>query len=329
MVALFRTNQSFVNLLLYGYALLLQLPVFLLDYPAAGGEPVSYYGNLLYQWVSGYPILASVLPPLLVATAGVLANTIASRYRLSRRATQLPGMAVVLLWSVSPAFRTFDLRQVTFILLFAFLGALARTYRRKGEEVSRFNAGFWLGLATLLVPTHLLYLPVAVIGIGIYRTATPRNVLQLIGGMVVVYLLAAAGAFWRGDLANFAAGQTPALGAPYFLPAGRYALVGAGLVLVPLAAVLLVKRRENLLSIEGRKNVLFCFWLLLFSLPVGLLGWRTALSDAQAIVPALGMLWGLWFGRRRESRAEFVHLLMVAAASLLTVLHGLHGPVVT
>jgi hypothetical protein len=325
MVALFRTNQSFVNLLLFGYALILQLPVFLLDYPVAEPSVASYYGRALTEWVGRSPLLSTLLPPLLAATAGVVANWIARRHRLSRSVTQLPGMALVVLWALSPAFRTFHPHQLNFVLILLLLASLARTYQRKSEEVSRFNAGLWLAAASLLVPSCLLLFPLAIVGIGIYRTANLRSIFQLVGGMGVVYFLAGANAFWWGEWESFWYGLVAGFGGGRFVAGTPFVTIGTALLVLPLLTVLFGSRRSRaLLSIEGAKNVLFFFWLLLFTLSVALLTPLTTLGDAQVVVPPLGLLWGLWLSRLPVAQAEFVHLLCFTAATVLAVLHGMN-----
>ena len=68
MLSLFRTSQSYASLFLFGYALLLQLPVFLFDL-SVGTNDYTYYGSWLMDGVGRSYWLATLAPPVLVALA--------------------------------------------------------------------------------------------------------------------------------------------------------------------------------------------------------------------------------------------------------------------
>ncbi|MCP9234368.1 hypothetical protein [Lewinella sp. JB7] len=318
-LSLFRTNQSYASLLLFGYALVLQLPVFLLGQAESEGERDTYYGGLVREAVGTSGWVSVLIPALLIAVAGIVANNYADRFRVSRKVTQFPGVFVVLLWALSPAFHAFDPLQFNHLFLLLAIGALGSTYKGKATEVARFNAGFWLGLASLLHPSYLIFIPAFVVGIGIFGTAKLRTVFQLIVGVLIAYFLAGTCAYLLDDLQSFYATQLAGLRFGEFEPAGRYALVGAGLLALPLLIVVLGGNRARLmLNIEGSKNVSFLYWVLLFALPVATCAVVLRVADAQVVVPPLGLLLGLWFTRQPRARAEFYHLLLFAAALVLT-----------
>ena len=322
MLSLFRTNQVYASLLLYGYAVLLQLPLFFLPAAEPAGEGMAtYYGDLLLGAVGDNRWLQLLLPPLLVATAGMLINAICIRYRFARTDTQFPGMALVLVWGLCPAFHRLDPLLLTHLLLVLAIGALSATYKGKSVEVARFNAGWWLGCASLLGPTYLLLLPCFVVGISIFRTAHLRSILQLLGGVAITYFLAATYAYLQDDLARWYELQAAGFGLPDLQPAALFSLLGGGLLVVLLLIVLVTGERGRLLlNIEGNKNVSFVYWLLLFAPLVVVTMAEVALADAQVLVVPLGVLFGLWLVRQDSARAEFYHLLLfVAALTLLVV----------
>ena len=78
---------------------------------------------------------------------------------------------------------------------------------------------------------------------------------------------------------------------------------------------------SSLLNIEGTKSLAVLYWILLITLPVAWLGAETSMADLQLLVPPLGILLGLWFVRRTPARAEFYHLILLAAAFALCTLH--------
>ena len=325
MLALFRTNQSFASLLLFGYALVLQLLVFLLGGGVSADEDLGYHGIWLRDAVAGSGFLTALLPPLLAAFAGIIANNICDRYRISRTVTQFPGLFIVLAWGLVPSFHYFDPQQVNQICVLLALGGLGSTYKSLTPAVARFNAGFWLGVAALLEPSYLLLVPGFLLGISIFRTADLRSMSQLLGGILVVYFLAAVYAYWQGNLPAFHDHDLAAFGFWSPAAAGPYDLAGLGLLLALTLVVLTVGGATRvLLSIEGSKNLSFVYWVLLFALPVALFGAQLRIVDAQVMVAPLGLLLGLWFVDQAEAKAEVYHLLLFAAALTLTVL-GLLG----
>ena len=320
MLSLFRTNQAYASLLLFAYALLLQLPVFIWgEVPAAEPSP-AYFGNVLIALVGTGWWLAPVLPPVLLAITGIVANNVADRYRVARTVTQFPGLFVVLLWALCPAFHAFSPLQFALVFLVLAIGALGGTYKGQHGEVARFNSGWWLGLASLLHPAYLIFVPGFVVGISIFQTANLRSISQLATGVVLPYFLGATYAYVSGDLDLFYQGQLAGFGLGGAVPTTLYALLGAALLLIPLVIVLFSGGGARvLLSIEGAKNVSFLYWVLFFTLPVAAFTAGPVLADAQVLVVPLGMLLGLWIGRQEERRAEFYHLLLFAAAMTLLV----------
>ena len=320
MLSFFRTNQSYASLFLFGYALLLQLPVFFFELPVLTEEP-TYCGGLLLRGVSGNYWLATLLPPLLIALTGIVANSICSRYRFARTVTQFPGLGVVLVWGLCPAFHFFHPLLLTHLFLLLSIGALSSTYKGKSMEVARFNAGWWLGLASLLAPTYLLFIPCFIVGISIFRTADLRAIGQLVGGIVIAYFLAGTYAYLAGDFLVWYQQQVGRFGWLDFQSAGWYVLGGVALLSLPLLIVLVTSERGRvLLNIEGSKNLSFVYWVLLFTPLVVACMAGLGAADAQVLVVPLGMLFGLWLVRQDAARAEFYHLLLFAAALTLLVM---------
>lgn len=319
---LFRTNQAYASLLLFFYALALQTPAFFFPVAEVPTTDLTYFGGWLTEAVMGNRWAALLTPPLLVALAGILANQYADRYRLSRTVSQFPGLLLVLLWGLCPAFHAFSPHQLCFSFLLLAAGNLGSTYKGQSPEVARFNAGFWLGAASLLEPTYLLFVPACIVGISIFRTADLRTITQLLVGVAIAYFLAVTYAYFQGDLYAFYLGQLAGFGWLQVLTgADNYALIGAALLALPLLVVLATATRSRiLLTIEGAKNVSFVYWLLLFTPLVGGVAGAMHVADAQLLAPVLGILTGLWLVRQPDAQAEFYHLLFfVAALTLYTV----------
>lgn len=324
MLSLFRTNQSYASLLLFVYALVLQLPLLLLGAEA----PVltvneGYFGLALTEWMTTQRVLSLVLPALLIGVVGLTANRLTDRFHHSRTITQFPGLLVVLTWGLSPAFRYFDVVQLNHLLLLFALFAVGGLYRTDKPQIALFNAGCWLGLASMFRPAYLLYIPGLLIAVGILRTIGPRSILQFVVGILVIYFLTGVYAFWVGDIFNFWVAQARSFGLGEPVAGGYYAKLGIYLLGFVLLVVLLRSEFiKSLLNIQGSKNISVLYWLLLFSLPVACLGGAISIADAQVAVLPLGILLGLLFVRLPAARAEVYHLLLFSAATALSVLYA-------
>ncbi|THH37881.1 hypothetical protein [Neolewinella litorea] len=319
MLSLFRTNQSFASLLLFGYALLLQAPVLVFGVPEADFEGGTYFDTLIRELVAGNWWLTVLLPPVMLAVAGMVANSICDRYRFARTTTQFPGLVLVLLWAVVPSFHAFDPTDLCHAFLLLAMGSLGSTYKSHSPDVARFNAGWWLGLAALLEPVYLVFVPAFVVGISIFRTANLRTITQLLVGVCVAFFLGGTVAYLDGAGAAFVTGQLAGFGFANFAALHWLDLIGFGILALGLLVALSSGSPSRaLLSIEGAKNNAFVYWVLLFTPLVALLDSVVDAGSAQVVLPPLGILLGLWLARRTEARAEFFHLLVFAAALTLT-----------
>lgn len=324
MLKLFRTNQSSASLLLFLYALLLQLPLFWqtggVEAADAGGG--TYVGRWLGDLAAGSRLGSLGVPPLLIALVGLLANAYCDRQRLSRIPTQLPGMAVVLLWAVVPVFHVFDPQQLGLLLLLLATRAMGSTYKSNSTEVARFDVGFLLGVASLLQPTYLIFVPAFVVGISIFQSASPRKIFQLVTGVAIAYFLFGSYAYLRGDVAEFYLGQLAGFGYGKVEVTDPPNLIG--LVALIVALLVMVARGGKgraLLTIAGAKNVAFQYWLLFFTLPVALLTPVLEARDAQVMVLPLGITTGLWLARQPYAAAGVYHLLYFMGALTLSAVY--------
>lgn len=321
MLSLFRTNLSFAGFLLFGYALLLQLPALLLGPPPPPPDAATHYGDLLTGWAAGQPFLSALLPAVLLAVAGMLANGLCARNRFAQTTTQFPGLLLILVWGLVPSFHAFSAMQFGHLLLLLATGALGSTYKSQNAPVARFNAGWWLGVASLLVPAYLFFLLPFIVGVSILGTINLRTVSQLLTGCLLAYFLGGTAAFVGGAWTAFLTGQLTGFGLSAFAGLTVYDGVGLAALLLCIFVVLMAAAGpRTLLSIEGSKNNAFVYWILLFTPLVALTMEVTSAAAAQVAVPPLGILLGLWLARQPDRRAEFYHLLAFALAILLLFL---------
>lgn len=318
MLALFRTNQASAGLLLFFYALLLQLPAWfaapaLVREATGGGLGGAWLMSRLGQ--GGW--LTFLLPVVFVTLQGIAANVLVTRYRMSRKVTQFPGLFVVLCWALVPAFRSFHPVQVAGFLLLLALLSLGRVYKKDQAAVPLFNAGAWVGLATLFCPAFLLLLPAFIIGIGKLRRSDFRSIFQLLTGVGLVYFLTLSWCYFQGNLLDALPLQFSVANRWWFPPVTP--LNYAGLITFAalfLASLLTFGSVTRLLNMEGKKNADVQIWLLLFSVLSLFFTANGDWADLQVTGVPVGMLVGLWFIQLSNNRAEFLHLILATVASI-------------
>lgn len=316
MLALFRTNQASAGLLLFFYALLLQLPVFLggVELPAgyAGGGVL---GHWAMERLADRPFWLAFAPVVLVTAQGILASMLVTRHRMSRNVTQFPGLFLILCWALAPSFRL--LHPLHFANLFLLLGllSLGRLYKREEPAVPLFNTGAWLGLASLFAPAYLLLVPAFAIGVGTLRRPDVRSLLQVLTGMGLIYFLVLTLYYFTGQLGAALAWQWQGFGMAN--TPSVTTMVLPGVIILGLLALLSMASyggTVRLLNIEGKKNVTILLWMLVFGLVSILVSAGTGLAYLQVVTVPVGILVGLHIVQIRPGKAEFYHLLLVTAA---------------
>ena len=326
MLSFFRTNQASAGLLLFFYALLLQLPAFFAPPVAAGAEAISgVAGDWMISWSAERRWLMLLLPVLLLTAQGIVANVLVTRHRLSRKVTQFPGLFIVLCWGLLPVFRELQAIHLANLFLMLALLALAGTYKKDQAAVALFNAGAWLGVASLFVPLYVIFLPAFVIGTGSLRRLDLRSILQLLVGGLVMYFLAFTLVYLSGDWSGALAEHFSAFGLLSVSSGDSSSLPGLiAMGMLLLFTIVSFGPVVRLLNIEGKKNAGIIAWVLFFGL-LGIVFSASALLPAlQLIICPLGILVGLRFIQLAPGRAEFLHLILfvVAVGQLLWMAFG-------
>lgn len=269
----------------------------------------------------GQPVLAILATILLVGFQGIQLNAWAARHQLSRTVTQFPGLFMVLITALVLSFHPFS--SFLFANLFMLFGLLSigRLYKKEEPAVALFNAGAWLGVASLFRPEYLLFIPAFIAGIGILRRIELTRVLQLIIGVATVYFFLFVTAYFKGILADSISVQFSHFGLLSLQATSTANLIGLGiLALLILGVILGYGRISMMLNIEGSKNTNLLAWMLVSGILILVFSGTVTAANAQVLVVPLGALLGLGLVNMKQSRAEVVHLLLFVAAMLPVVL---------
>lgn len=324
-LSIFRTNQLLAGILLLGYALLLHLANFwspatpLVADPGVGNTlVVSWLHTLPPSW--GFALVIGLL-----FIQGILANVIIFAHRISSPVNLFPGVFVILLGSMLPEFGHYSGYLVANVFLLLSLRSYLKAFRINDSADHIYNAGTWIGVAALFVPTYLLFLAAFSAMLPILKSGRFRDQFILLIGAIVPLYLVGIGYYYYDSLPLFWKQQwTSAFSLPQPVQWSKVPLLST-LVMVILLLVVLSSRKQYQAKtkMEVQIKIDIFYWLLLSA---GLsifwfMPWH--LQQWQTIVPIAGILLSFNFTKMKSQTAEAWHLV------LLLVLFYLHfAPVV-
>lgn len=319
MLSLFRTNQLILGVFLLAYALLLRFwLLFDLGAPTRGTE-----FPLLSGWVKDqlgssewWPALAALL---LLWIQALLINGMIARNRMAAEINLFPGLFYILAGSAIPAFQDLSPFHLANTFLILSFGQLIRVYRLNRCMDHLFNAGFFIGMASLFYGPYLLFLLPMLVGLNILRAFNSREwIAVILGGalpmlwlLIIGFLSDHLADYWREWLGTFG-----------FLEIGFHAMSGmviGSLVIMGLLVVwVLSSYGANIQKtiIEVRKKIDIQYWLLFFTLVVTVFSSVLSLSHLMILAPMTGILLSFQFTRMPRATAEIIHLLLVIVVLL-------------
>ena len=202
MLGLFRTNQLGANLLLIVYIAIARLSGFL--FPSEWTPSQSgLLSQHVYQGVGTTGWLPSLIALLLVLTQAFSINILAARFRISKEVTLIPGVFYILLMSTSAD--SLNLTPVLLgntFLIFALM-SLFQTYKKSSVAGNIFNAGFWIGIASLFYFSNIVFVLLAILGLSTLRALRINEIFMIIIGAIIPYFLAGTFAFLVDALPQF------------------------------------------------------------------------------------------------------------------------------
>jgi hypothetical protein len=318
MLTLFRTNQPLANILLLFYLGILRASSFI--HPATVAPPPQ---GILTAWMYAelppLSMASNIAAFLLVFFQATALNITIGRYRVASELSLLPGVFYCLFCSLMPDFLVLSsvLLANTFVILALFY--LFDTYKNSYVAGRIFDAGLWLGVASLFHFSYILFIIWGIIGLGILRGLRGKEFLMFIIGYIVPFFLLSVFCFWHSILPqignhfrfnvnffNFIRYDSQTL----YVKIGVLALV---LLLVLGASTQFFSRR----NMTVQKYLSILYWLILFG---GLtITFQSGVSLVHFLVLAvpIGVLLSMVFQRINTATAEALHMLFLMVALIL------------
>ncbi|MAT53669.1 MAG: hypothetical protein CMN32_04260 [Saprospirales bacterium] len=320
MLRIFRTNQVFTSVLLLFYAAALKLSVFWAPFnwtPTGQG----WLSEVVYDWIHWQSTTAQVISIVLLMVQGFMVNYIVLENRLSNENTLLPGVFYVMLSCAFPDFLYLSpvLLGNTFFLF--GLSEVMKVYKRSKCADHIFNAGFWVGVASLFYFPFIFMAVVMVAAIIIQRAPKMRELLLTLIGTFTVLWLVGIGFFLADDLAGFLDLQfTRNFQFLGFLeskfPAETWIKLGLFFLLL-LWCFLNSGSYLSKKNIEAQKKITILYWVLGGGIVAGFFQKAVTLDHLLMLTPALGVFIGFSFEKMKASVAEAIHFILFVSVIVL------------
>lgn len=248
---------------------------------------------------------------LLIFIQVLTINRMIIKNRMGQDPSLIPGLGYLLLSSIFPAmiYVSADLIAMNFFV--PAVSYLFDIYKKYHIEMEMFNAGILIGIASLIVPSFLIFSFVGLVTLLKLRAFSIKELLQFVNAIAfpfyilwgILYLFGDTSFFYNVfDDAGITLGK---LSEFWHMRLFRWLIVFLAL------AVSLFSYNGHMLkkTIQAQKKLESLYWILLLSLPAVLLS--PYLSD-QDFIPYMyptGIFLGLLLNRiSNRSLAEIIHL---------------------
>lgn len=312
MLSIFRTNQLLAGILILGYALFLHLPDFWQSAP-----PVQLTPGIGNTWLTPLlqdaPMVSLAAVIALLFIQAIFANAIIFAHRIISPANLFPGVFVVLLGSLLPAFHQYSGYLPANVFLLLSLRSYLKAFRINNSADHVFNTGFWMGIAALFVPAYLIFLLAYSAMLPILKSGKFRDQLILLLGAILPLYLVGIGYYWYDMLPVFWEQQwTTAFSLPQTIALAKIPLV-ENVAMIALLIIVLSSRRIYLAKtkMDVQIKIEILYWLLLGA---GLSIWWLMpwnMQQWQTLVPIVGILLSFNFTKVRHQTAEAWHLMLL------------------
>ncbi|MCC6724835.1 MAG: hypothetical protein IT258_10020 [Saprospiraceae bacterium] len=314
MLTFFRTNQVFYSVMLLVYALLLRFSVFIAPFQ---WEPSGHgiLSEMLYSLIGSQGVVAHIVAMVLLMGQGYLVNLIGINYRLSNEINLFPGLFYVWCCCAIPDFLYLSPVLLGNTFLIIALYQIFDTYKNPACADKIFNAGLWLGVASLFYFPFAFFLIVLLAALSILRTFNLQELLMIVVGMLLPYLLVGIYYFWFDSFSYFYETQ---IGRNFgFFEFAQVPFTWDTWVKLALfvVAMIYVLANSNFYlakkNIQVQKKINILYWVLIaagLSVPFQA---NLTFEHLMMLAPALGIFLGLSFTSFKPQWAEALHFLMV------------------
>ncbi len=322
MLSFFRTNQLFLNVLLLFYLAVMRASTFI--HPS---NTVPLEHGILTNWVYvTFPplsISANILAFVLIFFQATIINLTVARFRVATEISLLPGVFYCLFTSLMPDFLPLSsiLLGNTFLILALY--NFFDTFKNSHVAGRIFDAGLWLGVASLFHFPYIFLIFWGIIGLGILRGMRFKEFSMFLIGLIVPIFLTGVFCFWTDNLFALKEHFSKNMG---FISVIRHnnsdvyikiGLTGLLLLLTLVASSQFFSRRD----MAAQKYISILYWLMLLCGLTTFIQPGVDLNQLLIISVPISILLSMTFQRIAPAMAEALHLLLIMVALVLQFLY--------
>ena len=318
MLTFFRTNQQYLNVLLLFYLAILRASTFI-HHDSIAPHDHGILCNWIYASISPLSMGGAILAFLLVFIQAWLINVTIAKYRVATEVSLLPGVFYCLLTSLMPDFLPLSsiLLANTFLILAVY--NLLDAYKNNYVAGRIFDAGLWLGVASLFHFPYIFLIFWGIIGLGILRGISFKEFLMLLLGLIVPIFLQGAYCFWIGNMTDFYEHFTQNIGLVSFMPfhtSTIYVKIGI-ITLLVLLTIMASSQFFSRRNMTAQKYISMLYWLMLLCGLTIFTQRGIDLNQLLVLSVPLGILLSMTFQRIAPAMAEALHMLLLMVALIL------------
>ncbi len=187
MLEIFRKNLFINSLLLLPYTILVRLATFFYPQKYQVQESSNEIIKGLYSLID-FPVLQSIISVLLIFIHAIIINHTFIKHRLSREITLLPGLIYVVFVTVVMDFTVLSPALLVNTFIIFALTNLFKTYKLPNAAAFIFNAGFYIGVASLFYTPYVFMVFFGVIILLLLRSFKLLEKLQYFSGFFIPYI---------------------------------------------------------------------------------------------------------------------------------------------
>lgn len=318
MLTFFRTNQQYLNVLLLFYLAILRASTFI-HHDNIAPHDHGILCNWIYASISPLSIGGAILAFLLIFIQAWLVNMTIAKYRIATEISLLPGVFYCLLTSIMPDFLPLSsiLLANTFLILAIY--NLLDAYKNNYVAGRIFDAGLWLGVASLFHFPYIFLIFWGIIGLGILRGISLKEFLMLLLGLIVPIFLQGTYCFWIGNMTAFSEHFTQNIGLVSFM-VYHTSTIYVKLGIVTLLLLLTIMASSQFFSrrnMTAQKYISMLYWLMFICGLTIFTQHNIDLNQLLVLSVPLGILLSMTFQRIAPAMAEALHMLLLMVVLIL------------
>jgi hypothetical protein len=312
---LFKTNQILASIFLLGYILLFfsaslwfskePIPVF----DGEGG----LLSHILAERINSLPSLwHHLIAMLLVLVEAIIIIQITWVNRLRTEVNLLPGVMYCLIVCAFPEFTMLSAPLIANLFILIAMSQIVKGYKSLSGAGLLFNAGFWVGVASLFYGSSLILLLWIVISNGILRSQRLNDFFILFAGAFSIYFLVGTSFFWFDQWPAFYQFQFQELFTLFDFGSFQSpdSLVKLGVFGLLLLIIFLNGGQYTLKqNIQFQKKISVLYWYLFFVILAAFIQPGIELNHLLLFAPAMSIFLGLSFSNMSLQWSEALHFL--------------------